>query len=180
MLSGKRIRLRAMEPADLSNLVRWMNDPEVIENLLVYTPLSSVDEQNWFDGMMKRPKEEHAYVIEILEDGAWIPIGSTNFHLLDWNNRSAELGLSIGEKMYWNHGYGRDTVRLMLRYAFNDLNLNRVSLTVFDTNERGKKAYLAAGFVEEGRLRQDIYKNGQYHDTFIMSVLRDEWQDAEV
>lgn len=169
-----------MEPADLSNLVRWMNDPDVIENLLIYTPLSSVDEQNWFESMMKQPIEEHAYVIEILEGEKWIPIGSTSFHLLDWKNRSAELGLSIGEKKYWNHGYGRDTVRLMLRYAFNDLNLNRVSLTVFDTNERGKRAYLAAGFVEEGRLRQDIYKNGHYHDTFIMSVLRDEWQDAEV
>jgi RimJ/RimL family protein N-acetyltransferase len=180
MLLGKRMRLRATEPTDIPNLVRWMNDPEVIENLLIYTPLSNIDEQNWYEHMSKSPKEEQVYTIEILEDDKWIPIGSTGFHLLDWKNRSADISISIGEKKYWNRGYGRDTMRLMLRHAFNDLNLNRVSLTVFETNERAKKAYLAAGFVEEGRMRQDVFKNGRYIDTFIMSVLRSEWQDAEV
>lgn len=180
MLLGKRIRLRAAEPTDVPNLVRWMNDPEVIENLLIYTPLSNVDEQNWFESMLKSPKEEHAYIIEIQEDEKWIPIGSTGFHFLDWKNRSTDVSISIGEKKYWNHGYGRDSIGLMLRHAFNDLNLNRVSLTVFETNVRAKKAYLAAGFVEEGRLRQDIYKNGRYIDTFIMSVIRSEWQDADI
>jgi len=180
MLSGKNIRLRATEPTDLPNMVRWMNDPDVIENLLIYTPLSSVEEQNWYDNMIKGPKEEHVYIIEILEKDEWIPIGSTGFHSVDMKSRGAEIGISIGEKKYWNHGYGRDAMRLMLRHAFNDLNLNRVYLYVFETNERAKKAYLAAGFVEEGRLRQDIYKNGRYLDTFIMSVLRNEWQDAEI
>jgi RimJ/RimL family protein N-acetyltransferase len=180
MLLGKRIRLRGTEPTDLPNFYRWMNDPEVIQNLLAYTPLSSVDEQNWFDTMMKAPKEEHLYVVEILEDNQWIPVGSTGFHALDWKNRSVEIGISIGEKKYWNRGYGRDTMRLMLQHAFKDLNLNRVYLSVFETNERAKKAYLASGFVEEGRLRQDIYKNGQYIDVFVMSVLRSEWQDVEV
>jgi len=180
MLSGKNIRLRATEPTDLPNMVRWMNDPDVIENLLIYTPLSSVEEQNWYDNMIKGPKEEHVYIIEILEKDEWIPVGSTGFHFVDFKSRGAEIGISIGEKKYWNHGYGRDTMRLMLRHAFNDLNLNRVYLYVFENNIRAKKAYLAAGFVEEGRLRQDIYKNGRYLDTFIMSVLRNEWQDAEV
>jgi RimJ/RimL family protein N-acetyltransferase len=180
MLSGKRVRLRGSELSDIPNMVRWMNDPEVTRNLLVYTPLSSVDEQIWFETMMKNPKEEHIYMIEVLEDNIWITVGSTGFHGLDWKNRSAEIGISIGEKKYWNRGYGRDTVRLMLRHAFNDLNLNRVYLNVFETNEPAKKAYLAAGFVEEGRLRQDIFKNGRYIDVFMMSVLRSEWQDAEV
>ena len=180
MLLGKRIRLRGAEQTDLPNFVRWMNDPEVIRNLLLYTPLSSLDEQVWFDIMIKSPKEEHVYVIEIFEDNNWLAIGSTGFHSVDWKNRSTEIGISIGEKKYWNCGYGRDTMRLMLRHAFNDLNLNRVYLFVFETNERARKAYLASGFVEEGRLRQDVYKNGQYIDVFVMSVLRSEWQDTEV
>lgn len=180
MLLGKRIRLRAAEPQDLQNFVRWMNDPDVIENLLRFTPLSSVEEQAWYDGMIKGPVEEHVYIIEIQEDDQWIPVGSTGFHSVDWKNRAAEIGISIGEKKYWNRGYGRDTMRLMLRHGFNDLNLNRIYLFVFDTNGRAIKAYNAAGFVEEGRLRQDIYKNGRYIDTHIMSVLRGEWQDADV
>ncbi len=180
MLIGKRVRLRATEPTDLPNMIRWMNDPDVIENLLIYTPLSSVEEQNWFDTMMKAPKEEHVYIIEIFRERQMDSGRVNRFPCVDWKNRSAEIGISIGEKKYWNRGFGRDTMRLMLRHAFNDLNLNRVYLYVFETNERAKKAYLATGFVEEGRLRQDIYKNGRYIDTFIMSVLRSEWQDAEV
>jgi RimJ/RimL family protein N-acetyltransferase len=180
MLIGKRVRLRGLELTDLPNMQRWINDPDVIRGLTIYTPYSSVDEQNWFDTMMKGPKEEHAYVIEIFEDNNWIPVGSTVFHNIDWKNRSTEIGISIGEKKYWNRGFGRDTMRLMLRHAFNDLNLNRVYLNVFETNENAKKTYLATGFIEEGRLRQDIYKNGRYIDVFMMSVLRSEWQDVEV
>jgi RimJ/RimL family protein N-acetyltransferase len=157
-----------------------LNDPEVIENLLRYTPLSSVEEQAWFDTMIKGPAEEHALVIEVQEDDKWIAIGGTSFHSVDWKNRAAEIGIMIGEKKYWNRGYGRDTMRLMLRHGFNDLNLNRIYLFVFDTNQRAINAYNAAGFVEEGRLRQDIYKNGHFIDTHIMSVLRGDWQDAEV
>jgi RimJ/RimL family protein N-acetyltransferase len=180
MISGKRIRLRAAEPTDVPNYVRWLNDPEVIENLLRYTPLSSIEEQAWFDTMIKGPAEEHALVIEVQEDDKWIAIGGTSFHSVDWKNRAAEIGIMIGEKKYWNRGYGRDTMRLMLSHGFNDLNLNRIYLFVFDTNQRAIKAYNAAGFVEEGRLRQDIYKNGRFIDTHIMSVLRGDWQDAEV
>jgi RimJ/RimL family protein N-acetyltransferase len=180
MIIGKRVRLRGLEQSDLENMVRWMNDPEVIQNLLIYTPISNADEQIWYETMVKAPKEEHVYVIEVLDGNKWTPIGSTGYHGIDWKNRSAEIGISIGEKKYWNHGYGRDTMRLMLRHGFNDLNLNRVFLYVFETNERAKHAYLASGFVEEGRLRQDIYKNGKFIDVFVMSVLRDEWQDADV
>ncbi|MEI8133041.1 MAG: GNAT family protein [Leptolinea sp.] len=180
MLIGKRIRLRGAEQTDLPNFVRWMNDPEVIQNLLIYTPISSADEQSWFDSMVKNPKEEHEYIIEVFLDTQWLPIGSTGLHAVDWKNRSTEIGISIGEKEYWNHGYGRETMRLMLRHVFNDLNLNRVCLSVFETNQRARKAYLDCGFVEEGRLRQDVYKNGQYLDVFVMSVLRREWLDTEV
>lgn len=179
MLFGNRIRLRALEPTDVPQLVRWKNDPEVIENLLIDTPRSLVDEQRWFENMMKCPKEEHALTIEIMEEDRWVSVGLTRFHSLDWKNRSVKVAISIGEKRFWDHGYGRDVMRLMVHHAFFNLNLNRVCLLVFTTNERAKKAYLAAGFVEEGRLRQEVFKNGRYLDMFVMSVLRNEWQDIE-
>jgi len=180
MLPGKRIKLRAMEPEDIPAMVRWLNDPEVIENLLRYAPLSIKEEEGWYEKMIASPAEEHYYMIDVLDEDTVKTIGTTHLHNVDWKNRSAEIAICIGEKNYWGNGYGRETMQLMLRHGFNDLNLNRMYLYVFDTNERAKKAYLAAGFVEEGRLRQDIYKNGQYIDTHIMSVLRDEWQDARV
>ncbi|NLF51945.1 MAG: GNAT family N-acetyltransferase [Leptolinea sp.] len=180
MLTGKRIRLRALEPTDLVHLTRWKNDPDVIENLLINTPSSINDEQRRYEELMKRPDEEHPFAIELNEQNQWVLIGTTRFHTIDWKNRSVEFGVCIGEKEHWNKGYARDAVRLLLRHAFNNLNLNRVFLYVFETNERARKMYTATGFVEEGRLRQDIYKNGRYLDVLVMSVLRNEWQDAEV
>ncbi len=180
MLTGKRIRLRAIEPEDLPHLARWRNDPDVIENLLIHTPRSSLDEQQWYENLMKRPDEEHPLAIEVNNQNQWTLIGSTRYHTIDWKNRSVEIGICIGDKNYWDQGLGCDTMRLMVRHAFNNLNLNRVYLFVFESNERAKKSYLTAGFVEEGRLRQDVYKNGRYLDVFVMGILRSEWQDAEV
>lgn len=168
-----------MEPEDIPAMVRWLNDPDVTENLLRYLPLSLKEEEAWYQKMIASPAEEHYYMVDVFENEKTETIGVTHFHAVDWKNRSTEIAICIGEKKYWDNGYGRETMQLMVRHAFNDLNLNRICLFVFDTNERAKKAYLAAGFVEEGRLREDIYKNGRYIDTHIMSVLRSEWQDAE-
>ena len=165
MLPGKRIKLRAMEPEDIPAMVRRLNDPEVIENLLRYAPLSIKEEEAWYQKMIASPAEEHYYMIDVLDEAAFKTIGVTHLHDVDWKNRSAEIAICIGEKNYWGNGYGRETMQLMLRHGFNDLNLNRMYLYVFDTNERARKAYIAAGFVEEGRLRQDIYKNGRFIDT---------------
>ncbi len=68
---------------------------------------------------------------------------------------------------------------LLLRHAFNTLNLNRVGLRVYETNPRAIQSYRKAGFVEEGRLRQEEYRNGEYIDVICMSILRSEWQDND-
>jgi RimJ/RimL family protein N-acetyltransferase len=82
----------------------------------------------------------------------------------------------IGEKTYWSQGYGTDALRTLLGFAFDEMNMNRVELTVYDFNERGQAAYKKAGFVEEGRRRQALYTEAAYHDIVVMSVLKDEWQ----
>lgn len=180
MILGKRLRLRALERTDIPRCVTWLNDPEVRKNLLVYRPLSLAQEEDWYESMLKRPADEHVFCIEVQTPQGWTTIGNTGFHNLDWRNRSAEVGLFIGEKQFWGKGYGGDTLRLMLRYAFNQLNLNKVYLNVFSTNQRGIRCYEKIGFVHEGRMREDIYQDGQYIDVFIMSVLRSEWKDQEV
>jgi RimJ/RimL family protein N-acetyltransferase len=89
--------------------------------------------------------------------------------------RKARLGVMIGEKEYWSKGYGTDAMLTFLRFGFDEMNLNRIDLTVFDGNERAKACYRKCGFVEEGRLRQDRYSRGAYSDTLIMGILRDEF-----
>jgi RimJ/RimL family protein N-acetyltransferase len=138
--------------------------------------MSVAEEEGWFEQMNTRPIDERVRVIEAQEGELWTPIGTCGYHGIDWRSRSAELGISIGEKSFWNKGYGTETMRLLLKYGFETLNLNRIMLDVFDTNKRAIRTYEKAGFLLEGRKRQAMYKNGKYFDILIMSVIRDEWQ----
>ena len=179
MIYSKRLRLRGAERADIPRFVDWLNDPEVIEHLLASYPISQASEERWFDSMLQRGPAEQVLVIETRIDKVWVPLGNTSFMNVDWVNRHAEIGIFIGAKQYWNQGYGRETMRLMLRYGFNQMNLNRIYLRVHANNPRGIRAYEHAGFVHEGVLRQDVYRDGKYCDVLIMSVLMSEWQDSD-
>jgi diamine N-acetyltransferase len=177
MIYGERIRLRAVERSDLPRYVEWLNDPEITAGLSMYVPLSQADEESWFEEMRKRPAEQHPVVIEMLNQDSWLPIGGCGFNLIDQHNRSAEVGIFIGQKDLWNRGYGTETMRLLLKHGFNNLNLHRIALRVYETNKGAIRSYEKAGFVHEGRLRQAEFRNGKYVDVLLMSVLRPEWQE---
>jgi RimJ/RimL family protein N-acetyltransferase len=179
MIYGERIRLRGVERSDLPQFQEWLNDPEVIEGLATYLPLSMADEEQWFEGMSKRDTVEKPMAIEVKEDNGWRLIGNAGLFNLEWMPRSAELGIFIGEKAFWNKGYGTETVCLLLRHGFETLNLNRIFLQVYSTNTRARRSYEKAGFVLEGTLREAVYRQGKYADMHVMSVLRSEWSAAE-
>jgi RimJ/RimL family protein N-acetyltransferase len=179
MIIGERVRLRAAERKDIPCWVKWLNDPEVLQGLMLFAPMSHADEEGWFDNMLRRPAEQHVMVIEIKLDESWIPVGNFGFNTIDWRCRAADVGIFIGEKQYWNQGYGTEVMRLMLSYGFKTLNLNRIALEVYETNPRAIRSYEKAGFVREGCKRQAMYKNGEYVDVIMMSVLRSEWLEAQ-
>ncbi len=175
MIYGERVRLRHVEREDLPQFVDWLNDPEVSQGLSMVTPLSMAEEENWFEKMLKTPIEERPLCIEIQQDDGWKLIGNSGFFSIDWRNRSAELGIFIGNKNYWDQGYGSEVMGLLLRHGFSTLNLHRIFLRVFEDNPRAIRAYEKAGFVHEARQRQAEYHEGQFHDVLFMSVLRPEW-----
>jgi RimJ/RimL family protein N-acetyltransferase len=177
MIYSGRIRLRAPERSDIPRFVAWLNDPEVRAGLLVSLPLSTADEESWFEAMLKRPLEEHPLTIEVRQGDDWLPVGNCGFHNIDWRCRAAEVGIFIGEKSLWNQGYGTEVMRLLLKHGFHTLNLNRIALDVYETNPRAIHSYEKAGFVHEGRRRQAMFKDGRYVDILQMSVLRSEWQE---
>lgn len=176
MIYGKRIRLRAPERSDVPTFFRWINDPEVTAGLLLALPMSLAEEENWYENMLKRPPVEHPLTMEVRDGDDWKVIGNMGFHDVEWRSRAAEVGIMIGEKEYWNQGYGTEAMLLMLRHGFHTLNLNRIFLRVFANNPRAIRSYEKVGFVHEGCLRQDMYKNGEYLDVLVMSVLRSEYQ----
>ena len=181
MITGERIRFRAVERDDLPTFVKWVNDPEVRQGILFHHPYSLAEEENWFEGMIKRPVDEHILGIEVRDtplrgdEENWKLIGSLAFTNIDWRNRSSEVGIMIGEKAYWNQGYGTEAVRLLVKHGFNTLNLKRIYLHVFENNPRAIRAYEKAGFLHEGKLRQSEFKDGKYIDTLVMSILKEEF-----
>jgi RimJ/RimL family protein N-acetyltransferase len=175
MVYGKRIRLRAVEREDVQKFHEWVNDPEVTRNLGLYLPMSMQDETTWFEGLGKRDPNEKPLAIEIRKGKAWKLIGNCGAFGIDTVNRSAELGIMIGAKEEWNKGYGSEAMTLLLQHGFETLNLHRLFLRVYEENVRAVRSYEKAGFVFEGKLRQAVYKHGNYDDVLIMSVLRSEW-----
>jgi RimJ/RimL family protein N-acetyltransferase len=126
--------------------------------------------------MLKHPVHERPLMIDIRLGEEWLPVGDLGFSTIDWRARSAEFGIVVGEKNYWDQGYGSEAIRLLLQHGFETLNLNRISLRVYATNERARHAYQKIGFREEGVLRQAEYRQGQYLDVILMSVLKSEWE----
>ena len=176
MIVGKKVRLRAIEREDIPTFVRWLNDREVTRYLLVNSPFSKAMEEQWFEGQLKRPPAEgQVLAIEVQSGEEWMPVGNVGLHNVDSIGRSAEFGIFIGEKAYWNQGWGKKATRLMLKHGFENRSLNRIYLHVYENNPRAVKAYETAGFVREGVLRQAVFKNGRYLDLIVMSVLSNEW-----
>ena len=179
MIYGERIRLRASERSDLQQFAAWLNDPEVRQGLAHYRPFSMVEEERWFENMLERPADEHPMVIEVQDEGKWRAIGNCGLMLFDWRIRMAEAGIFIGEKRLWDQGYGSEAMVLLVRHGFETLNLNRISLRVYETNLRAIRSYEKVGFIHEGRLRQAEYQEGHYLDVLLMSVLRSDWQGSK-
>lgn len=168
---GEKIRLRPIEREDLPRFVRWFGDAETRRHLAVYLPFSLAQEERWFERLAERLESGRDVVLAVeTRDG--VHIGSAGLHAIDWKNRSAELGIAIGEKDYWNQGYGTDAVCTLLRLAFEEMNLHRVFLRVDEDNLRAVRCYEKCGFRKEGLLRDAVFREGVYHGQWIMSILR--------
>lgn len=173
MILGEKVRLRPIEREDLPRFVKWFGDPQVRRHLAVYLPFSQAEEERWFEGHIERQgrQEEVVLAIETLEG---VHIGNIGLHRINWKDRNAELGIIIGEKTYWDQGYGSDAICTLLRFAFREMNLHRVYLRVDADNARGLRCYEKAGFRLEGTLRDSVFRDGVYYDQQIMSVLSPE------
>lgn len=171
-LVGERLYLRSLEVADAPVVVNWINDEEVARTLKHRQPISLAHEEDFIRNCNKNPDDLVLGIV--LKEGDRL-IGSTGLHRIDRINRSAMFGILIGAKELWNQGHGTAATRLMVRHAFETLNLNRVWLHVYEFNPGGVRAYEKAGFQKEGLLRQDVFRDGRYWDTIGMGVLRAEW-----
>jgi RimJ/RimL family protein N-acetyltransferase len=177
MIEGKLVNLRAIEVSDAPAFTRWFNDRDVTEHLSMRYPLSLAAEERWIADHTAKPMDYGNAIFAIdTKDGTHI--GSINFNLIYVESRKARLGITIGDKAYWSKGYGADAIRTLLRFAFDEMNLNRVDLTVDEDHAAAIACYRKCGFVEEGRMRQARYTRGGYLDWIVMAILREEFESS--
>jgi RimJ/RimL family protein N-acetyltransferase len=168
--------LRKPEPTDLEALYRQKNDPEVKRLLGGFGhPMSRRDLDEWLEWHRKRTDEVLWSIVATDGDRC---LGHIGLYKIDAIARSAELGIMIGDKDAWGKGIGGEVTRQMVRYGFDQMNLNRMSLTVLASNERAIRLYRKLGFVQEGVFRQAQFRDGGYVDLVAMALLRGEFNDA--
>ena len=177
-LVGKKCYLSPCSVEDAEKWTEWFNDLEVTLPLgdEAYTPFSLEKCQDNVKHVIQH--QEHVFSIIDCETDA--PIGRCLLFNIDWVNRHAMLGIFIGEKTFWNKGYGQEAVTLLLDYAFTLLNLNSVMLGVMEFNERAILCYKKVGFKEIGRRRQARIIGDQKYDGILMDILAEEFTSPYV
>ncbi len=177
VFTGKLVRLEPAEPELTGDLfTQWGSDSEYLR-LMDSDPLRRRTPKQNREWLEKNIDKFSMWIIRTLEDDR--PIGQIGLDGLNWAARNVWVGIGVGERDYWGKGYGSDAMRIMIRYAFHELNLNRINLTVFEYNLRAIKSYEKLGFKEEGRERQWLNRAGRRWDMLYMGLLRREWEALE-
>jgi len=171
VLTSGRVALTPLIGDDRSALFEWINEREQVLLNAPYRPVGEREHSAWFDAIQER-KDTVIFGIRLVASGRLI--GSCQLCNIDAVHRSAQLQIRIGDVRERGQGYGTEAVRLLLDFGFKDLNLHRVYLHVFGSNEAALKMYEKVGLVREGVLRAAAYIDGRYRDVVIMGILRDD------
>ena len=174
-IQGKKIFLRALTHDDVTGpYLGWHNDEEVTRYMYRGWRPARVEElEADYNRTIESDKEIEFGVCDVETKKL---IGVAGLHEIDWLTRQTEFRIMIGDKDFWGKGCGAETAKLLLEYAFEKLNLNRVGLGVNAEDPRAIKSYHNAGFVDEGVSRQVIFRNNKYYDAVRMSMLRSEYE----
>lgn len=175
LLIGDKVRLNRPVHDDIVTFAGWSLDLEyqrLLRRGMVY-PGSVEDHIGWFQDMAKGEAEMPFSIRTLVEDRL---VGLLVIKDILWQARHCSFFIGIGDPTERGRGYGSDAVRVLLRYAFLEMNLNRVGLEVMAYNAEAIRAYEAAGFQNDGRLRAYVYRDGVYYDVITMSILRPEWE----
>lgn len=177
-LKGNLVRLAGIEPEEISkSFVLWNRDSEYMRLLDSDPPRlhSSKAIKEWMEKNVEKNPDMYWFVIRTLEDDRLL--GDITLSVINWGSREAFVGIGIGDHAYRGKGYGTEAMQLLLRYGFLELNLRRISLTVFEFNQRALRSYEKVGFSLEGRQRQLIQREGRRWDILYMGILREEWME---
>ena len=176
LLLGDKVRLTGLRKEDVATILKWREDTRFLRlwnsDPLIDRSESSIE--TWISEVGKA-RDEVTFGLRLADQEELIGlIGLTE---IEWPNRVADIGIGIGQPTHWGKGYGTEATHLLVKYAFNELNLYRLQLTVFAYNTRAMALYERMGFRKEGTFRLFAERDGQRYDMYLYGLLRDEWQD---
>jgi RimJ/RimL family protein N-acetyltransferase len=172
-LIGERLYLRPFEKEDLVYVRKWSNDPQVRRLTGEVTPMSQAAAEEWYE--RAKADRDRVWFTIVLKEGER-PIGECGLLRMFPAWRQTDLSIILGEKDTWGQGYGSEAIRLLLDYAFGNLNMHRVSLGVVGFNEHALRFYEKVGFRREGVQRDGYYCDHRYSDFVMMGILEDEFR----
>jgi RimJ/RimL family protein N-acetyltransferase len=175
LLCGTKVQLTALSKDDAATISGWSGDVGYLrlQDTNLALPKSQAQIATDLEELAKS-SNTIAFAIRTVGDG--VLIGTIGFYDIEWANQGAWLGMGIGERDAWDQGYGTEALNLALQYAFDELNLHRITLTVIAYNERAIVLYERAGFQREGVLREFGQRDGRWYDMYLYGLLRPEWE----
>ena len=179
MYVGKLVKLREYRDEDVSLAKDYLNKHEIRQYVEPGVPFLYTlhNEQEWFEKISPFA-DEYNFAIETLDTGKYI--GGCGVKNIDYKNSVLEVGIFIGDEEYLSKGYGTDALKLLVEFIFEQMNINKVKLGVYSFNPRAQRCYEKVGFKREAVLKEELYRNGQYHDVIIMSIFkRDYFSEKE-
>lgn len=174
MLTGSRVRLTATTEADLPTLAAWHEDTDLMRSFaaVAAVPRSARELGRWLEAH-QASTTGRLFAIRPVRDAAFVGLPELDGIL--WTQRNAGLSLVLGERAVWGRGFASEAMRLAVAFAFDELNLHRLGLTVFASNERAIRLYERLGFVREGVRREFLLRDGRAEDLLLYGLLRREW-----
>ena len=177
LFESKRIQLRSLSEEDAASFSRWSEDGEYLRGL--DTDFAKPRNTEFY----KKQIQSFEDASDVLEFGIYLTqnqqlIGFISLHSIEWNNQIASMAIGIGEADYRKNGYGSEAIRLLLNYAFNELNLHKVELDVISNNDNAIYCYQKNGFETEGVAKEAILRDNQRFDRIYMGVLAKDWRES--
>ncbi len=174
-LLGERIYLSPRNSEDVESFTEWLNNFDTTDYLGRSYQIYTLDAERKYLESAPASTTCVFSIVTLSEDKL---IGTVSLEKINNINRTATLGIFIGDKDYRNNGYGTESIRLILDFGFNYLNLNNIKLDVMSFNERAQNCYRKCGFKEYGRRRKCVFVNGKYYDKISMDILSEEFNES--
>lgn len=179
MLESAHIRLTALEKEDLETIALWYEDTAFGRHFDAAAAYPRSLDQ-WAKWLEEQQKDRDNYIFAIRHIGEKRLLGYAQLDGILWTHQNCWLGLGLGDRQDWGKGYGRQAMELILKFAFDELNLHRIQLTVFSYNKRAISLYEGLGFTREGTYREFLQRDGQRYDMILFGLLRDEWEKTRL